>query len=236
MKKITLSILSLTLVFSSYAQVTINEVQADNDATYADLGGNFEDWVELYNAGSSAVDISGWMVIDDNTKDSADWFVMPEGTMIEAGGYLVFFCNSDTGLTTDFGLSKNGDGMFLMDADGIVDSTTFGAIDADMSWARATDGDGAWAVEEEPTPGAANSEVNSVRNASISRLNVYPNPSTNGTFNFGQILSSVSVYSMTGAKMLEATDVSTISLEGKGLYTIYSTANGVSSVARVIVQ
>jgi hypothetical protein len=236
MKKITLSILGLTLALSAFSQVTINEVMADNDATYADKRGNYEDWVELYNAGTAAVDISGWMVIDDNTKDMADWFVMPTGTMIEPGGYLVFFCNSDTGLTTDFGLSKNGDGMFLINNGEIVDSTTFGAIDADNSWARATDGDGAWAVEATPTPGAANSEVNSIRNVSVSNLNVYPNPSTNGTFNFGQVLSSVSVYTMTGATVLEATNVDHISVEAKGMYMIHSTINGVSSVARVIVH
>tara|TARA_B110000908_G_scaffold165068_1_gene213955 strand:- start:6 stop:731 length:726 start_codon:yes stop_codon:yes gene_type:complete len=236
MKKIIGSILSLTLVLSSYAQVTINEVQADNDTTYTDLRGNYEDWVEFYNAGTSAVDMSGWMCIDDNAKDSADWFIVPAGTSIGAGEYLVLFCNSDTGFTTDFGLSKKGDGFFLMNDEGIVDSTTFGAIDADMSWARETDGDGAWAIEETPTPGATNSEVNSIRNATLARLNVYPNPSASGIFNFGQVVSSVSVYTISGAQVLEATDVEQVAIEAKGIYMIYSTSNGVSSIARVIVQ
>jgi len=236
MKKIIGLVLCVTFVLSSYAQVSINEVQADNDTTYADLRGNYEDWVEFYNAGTSAVDMSGWMCIDDITKDSADWFVMPSGTSIGAGEYLVLFCNSDTGLTTDFGLSKKGDGFFLMNDKGIVDSTTFGAIDADMSWARETDGDGAWAIEETPTPGAANSEVNRVRSASFTKLTVYPNPSTNGIFNFGKVVSSVAVYTISGVKVLEATDVEQVAIEAKGIYMIYSTSNGVSSVARVIVQ
>ena len=236
MKKIIGSILSLTLVLSSYAQVTINEVQADNDTTYTDLRGNYEDWVEFYNAGTSAVDMSRWMCIDDNTKDSADWFIMPAGTSIGAGEYLVLFCNSDTGFTTDFGLSKKGDGFFLMNNEGTVDSTTFGAIDADMSWARETDGDGAWAIAEMPTPSAANSEVNSIRGASVTRLNVYPNPSASGIFNFGQVVSFVSVYTISGAQVLEATDVDYVSIDVRGAYMIYTTTNGVNSIARVIVQ
>jgi hypothetical protein len=236
MKKITLSILSLTLVLSSFAQVTINEVQADNDATYADLGGNYEDWVEFYNAGSSEVDMSGWMCIDDNTKDSTDWYVMPAGTMIAPGEYLVMFCNSDTGFTTGFGLSKNGDGFFLMNEEGIVDSTTFGAIDADMSWARATDGAGAWAVEETPTPGAANSEVNSIATLKTASLKVYPNPTTDGTVHFGKVLANVTVYDITGSVVSSATNVSSISIDTTGLYFVRSTAEGLTSIARVVVK
>ena len=236
MKKITLSILSLALAFSSYAQVTINEVMADNDATYADLAGEFEDWVEFYNAGTSAVDMSGWMCIDDNTKDSSDWYVMPEGTMIGAGEFLVLFCNSDTGFTTDFGLSKNGDGFFLMNGDGIVDSTTFGAIDVDNSWARTIDGEGSWAIDEEPTPGEANAEVNSIAKVNVAKLKVYPNPSADGTFHFGKLMTNVSVYTMTGNKVIEASGVDHISIENKGVYTVFTTENGLSSVARVIVQ
>ena len=236
MRKFTLSILSLALVLSSYAQVTINEVQADNETTYADLGENFEDWVEFYNAGTTSVDMSGWMCIDDNTKDSADWYVIPSGTMIGAGEYLVMFCNSDTGFTSSFGLSKNGDGFFLMNSDGIVDSTTFGAIDEDQSWARTTDGNGAWAIEVMPTPGEANRVVNSIRNTALAKLNVFPNPSTDGTFNFGKVLTSVSVYTVTGSKVLETYDVNTVTIDVRGMYVIHSTVNGVSSIARVIVD
>tara|TARA_B110000977_G_C10686159_1_gene341586 strand:- start:117 stop:560 length:444 start_codon:yes stop_codon:yes gene_type:complete len=146
------------------------------------------------------------------------------------------FCNSDTGFTTGFGLSKNGDGFFLMNEEGIVDSTTFGAIDADMSWARATDGSGAWAVEETPTPGAANSEVNSIATLKTASLKVYPNPTTDGTVHFGKVLANVTVYDITGSVVSSATNVSSISIDTSGLYFVRSTAEGLTSIARVVVK
>jgi len=41
------------------AQVVINEVQASNQSTIADEDGDFEDWIELFNAGGEPVDL-GW--------------------------------------------------------------------------------------------------------------------------------------------------------------------------------
>ncbi|MEL6653292.1 MAG: lamin tail domain-containing protein, partial [Bacteroidota bacterium] len=42
------------------------------------------DWVELYHPGSSPLDVSGWMLVDE---DSA--FIFPTGTIIPAQGYLL---------------------------------------------------------------------------------------------------------------------------------------------------
>ncbi|MEX0643385.1 MAG: lamin tail domain-containing protein, partial [Pirellulales bacterium] len=42
-----------------------------------------EEWVELYNKGSVAVDLSGWKFADGFT------YTIPNGTIISAGGYLV---------------------------------------------------------------------------------------------------------------------------------------------------
>ena len=42
-----------------------------------------EEWIELYNKGTAAVDLSGWKFTDGIT------YTMPNGTTIPAGGYLV---------------------------------------------------------------------------------------------------------------------------------------------------
>ena len=56
--------------------VRINEVESS--------GGTPGDWVELINNGASAVDLSGWIVKDN---DDTHVFTIPAGTSIAAGGY-----------------------------------------------------------------------------------------------------------------------------------------------------
>ncbi len=50
---------------ASLVSVYINEWMADNDAVLADpADGNYEDWFELYNAGTGTVDLSGYTLTD----------------------------------------------------------------------------------------------------------------------------------------------------------------------------
>ncbi len=57
--------------------IVINEVESNGDVN---------DWVELYNAGAAAVDISGW-VLKDSTEN--DTYTVPAATSIGAGAFLV---------------------------------------------------------------------------------------------------------------------------------------------------
>jgi hypothetical protein len=59
-------------------RVVLNEVESS--------GGTPGDWVELYNTGGSAVDVSGWVFKDNNDTNA---FVIPQGTTVPSGGYLV---------------------------------------------------------------------------------------------------------------------------------------------------
>jgi hypothetical protein len=148
--------------------VVINEILAANDAGAQDEAGQEEDWVELYNPGSAAVDVAGWTL-----TDGSDPFVFPSGTTIAAGGYLIIWCDDDVDdgpLHTEFKLSKaDEDGqsetITLLDADGIeVDSVTwsfdgtapFGPQDGDISIARLPNGSSNWGASTSPTGGAAN--------------------------------------------------------------------------------
>ena len=58
--------------------VRLNEVESN--------GGVPGDWVELFNAGPISVDVSGWTFKD---SDDTHAYVVPAGTTIAAGGYLV---------------------------------------------------------------------------------------------------------------------------------------------------
>lgn len=61
------------LLFSGFcsnleAQVLINEIQTSNIHTTVDQFGEYEDWIELYNNGASAVNLNGYGLSDDISK------------------------------------------------------------------------------------------------------------------------------------------------------------------------
>lgn len=93
MKKLLVALTSAIVCAETvWATVVINEVQSSNDATCIDENGESPDWIELYNDGAEAVDLSGWG-LSDNTSKLFKW-TFPEGTTIEAGGYLRVFVDS----------------------------------------------------------------------------------------------------------------------------------------------
>ena len=50
--------------------VFINEICTQNKSCLADSYGVYSDWIELYNAGSSDADLSGFGLSDDETMPS----------------------------------------------------------------------------------------------------------------------------------------------------------------------
>ena len=47
------------------AQVVINEFSCSNLNTLTDAFGENEDWIELYNTGAAAINLSGYYLSDD---------------------------------------------------------------------------------------------------------------------------------------------------------------------------
>ena len=123
--------------------VCINEVCAKN-STFAAADGAFYDWVELYNGGSSSVNLSGYGLSDDAERPYR--FTIPEGIVLNSGQRLVIFCNStavelENQLCAPFGLSTSGETLLLTAPDGSeADSVTFGIMESDVSYGRVPDG------------------------------------------------------------------------------------------------
>ncbi|MFT6411837.1 MAG: hypothetical protein ACJAQ5_002048, partial [Flavobacteriales bacterium] len=62
MKKLITFLMFVTLcVPGTYAQVVINEFSSSNYTDF-NTGGEFEDWVELYNPTGAAIDIGGFFL------------------------------------------------------------------------------------------------------------------------------------------------------------------------------
>ncbi|MGV3637663.1 MAG: CotH kinase family protein [Flavobacteriales bacterium] len=144
------------------AQVVINEVSASNYSDHADGSGAFEDWIELYNGGAAAVDLSGWY-LSDSQNNNTKWS-FPAGATIAANGFLVVYCdgrNTSIGNEhhTSFKLNQTSEEWtVLSDPSAAVVSDYELTERTQMNHSRGlnVDGTGAWALFVDPTPGASN--------------------------------------------------------------------------------
>ena len=111
------------------ARLRISEVMVKNRAAAADENGSFPDWVELENAGTESLSLSGWSISDGNPEHMQ---ALPD-VSLAPGEFLVVFCR-------EFGLSGD-EPLALYDPDGGVrDELTVSATEADRSYALQTDG------------------------------------------------------------------------------------------------
>jgi hypothetical protein len=126
--------------------IVINEVLASNATTTKDPQGQYDDWIELYNYGNTAVDVGG-MYLSDNLEQPTMWQIPasnPAATTIPAGGYLLIWADNDTadaGLHANFQLGAGGDdiGLFAADGSTLIDSISFGEQRTDISFGRFPD-------------------------------------------------------------------------------------------------
>ncbi|SEN50327.1 thermonuclease family protein [Lihuaxuella thermophila] len=125
------------------AGLYINEVLPAPQSRYT------QEFVEIYNAGSSSVDLSGY-VIDDITGGGSAPYTIPSGTVIPAKGYFVWETNNY--------FNNAGDTVTLKARDGtVLDQYSYSGTAYDASWYRKPDG-GTWSSQQDTTPtkGAAN--------------------------------------------------------------------------------
>lgn len=146
----------------SNAPVVINELMSANDLYYPDSQGNTPDWIELFNLGEEAVNLSGYFLSDN--PDNPMKARLSDAVVVPAGGVIVIRANkndqSGDPLTVDLGLNALGDSVILTDALGLtVDSVTFGAPGGVSSLARHPDGTGPLDWCDAPTPDELNGSV-----------------------------------------------------------------------------
>lgn len=140
----------------------LNEFLASNVDGLLDEDGDDSDWIEIHNAGSAPVDLSGWYVTDD-ANDLTRW-AFP-GVTLEAGAYLVLFASdkdrrtAGSELHTSFRLSGGGEYLALVRPDGetVEDeyAPAFPPQTENVSYGYVSPGTVGFLAT--PTPGAANS-------------------------------------------------------------------------------
>jgi len=111
-----------------------------------------DEWIELYNLGSQAVDLGQWM-LDDVAGGGTAPYRIPSGVVIGPGQHLVLF-RSTTGVALN---DTGGDTVRLLWPDGReVDGYTYTHTSPDASFSREQDGTGAWTDAYPPSPGGPN--------------------------------------------------------------------------------
>ena len=138
---------TITAIFepatSDSSAIVINEINYNSADDY-----DTQDWVELANNGSGAINLSGWQFKDE---DDSHVFVIPEQTILENGAFIVLA--EDTAIFNEFfpgtgpvvgnlnfGFSGGGELIRLYDANGVfIDQVTY---DDDDPWPAEADGEG----------------------------------------------------------------------------------------------
>jgi len=158
-KKIFFILISLFLVNVVSAQnLVINEFLASNDSSAADEYSEYDDFIEIYNTDTVAIDIGGMYITDDLTNPT-QWQIPSDSieiTTIPAGGFLVLWADKQTDqgpLHVNVKLGSGGEQIGLYNSDGItaIDTLTFGAQETDVSFGQMPDGSDDWQTFVEHT-------------------------------------------------------------------------------------
>jgi len=149
-------------LFSANGQIVINEYSAANYNTFADNYGEFEDWVELYNPTTTAIDINGW-ALTDKPSNPTKW-IFPSSFIVPANGVVLIYCSgrdelilADAHSNFKITQTKGNEVLMLSDASGTFqDSIRVLPNQNSHSRGRQTDGAAIWSVFTTGTPSASN--------------------------------------------------------------------------------
>ena len=222
--------------------IVINEINYNSPDDF-----DPDDWIELYNPNSESLDLSNWMIKDD---DDTHVYTIPQNTSIVAEGYLIIvrdalkfealFPNISFIGELGYGLGGGGDQVRLFDAnENLVD---FVEYDDKTPWPECADGNGyslelnawnsdnelaeSWAcVNEYGSPGRENIFVLSKDSNEDYKISLRNNPVND----IIEILTpdnntnlNHTIYDLTGKYVLEAFNTNKINVSklSSGIYIL----------------
>ncbi len=163
------------------AELIITEVMPTNQTTVKDSGGNYSDYVEIYNTGAETVNLQGYG-LSDNPDDVMKW-TFPN-IDIAPGAYLIVFASGggesvDGEIHADFRISSYQETVVLSTPTGLVmDQVTVSEVEADYAYARVLGADGVysdtWEMTNQPTPGFENNDEGFASYQSANQLALGP--------------------------------------------------------------
>jgi hypothetical protein len=102
------------LWYNAGIPLAINEFMASNSKGITDPQGEYDDWIEIHNYGSYAIDTAG-MCLTDDLDVPTKWRIpagRPQETTIAEGGHLLIWADNDVedaGLHAAFELNAGGE-------------------------------------------------------------------------------------------------------------------------------
>src|SRR5262249_19677033 len=132
-----------------YDPLWLNELQADNLTGPTDNFGQHDPWVELYNAGATALNLSGYFLANNYDTNFTHW-AFPAGSSIAPGEFKLVWVDGQPGQTTASDLhagfrlnSGNGSVALVRLVDNkpqITDYLTYSELSPDLSYGDFPDG------------------------------------------------------------------------------------------------
>lgn len=240
----------------------INEILADpaGDITGDSNGdgtrdGTEDEFIELYNAGTQTLDISGYTMEDGYSTRHT----FPAQTTIGSGEFFVLFGggsidnfngNSQVSSTGGLGLNNGTDSVILKNTSGnIVVQVDYTDGGNNQSVGRSPDFTGEFVLHTTISPnalfspGLENDDPSlSIQDALINMFKVYPNPSNTGFVNIksnqmGAVQAQV--FDMLGKQMIDTTVINErleVSSLNAGIYIVKLTQNDRTTTKKLILQ
>lgn len=153
-------LLLLAGLLPAQAQLVINEFLASNNRNLADRDGEFSDWIELRNTGTTVLNLAGWTLTDDPNQPTR--WTLP-ATNLSAGAYLLVFASgkdravAGAELHANFSLNAGGEYLALFAPEANQPASEFApeypAQQTDISYGVS---DGQLRFFNPPTPRSAN--------------------------------------------------------------------------------
>jgi len=138
----------------------VNEFMAANTVTIADEWGQYDDWVEIYNAGTQPVSLTDLTLSDELA--SPNKYTFPQ-VVLGPRDFILVWCDGEPvqgPYHANFSLRAAGEqiGLFASAANGhaVIDTLTFGPQLDDVSFGREPDGGALWRGYTRATPRASN--------------------------------------------------------------------------------
>lgn len=164
MNKAVLFLLGCILFFLSSSgtsqNLVINEFMSSNAKTLADEDGDFEDWIELFNSGSTTIHLHNYG-LSDNPESPFRWRF--PNISIAPGQFMLVWASGKNRndishpLHTNFSISSQGEPLLLTSPQGqTIDQVNATALLPDISYGRKPDGSNEWGFFMQSTPGTSN--------------------------------------------------------------------------------
>ena len=142
--------------------IYINEILASNSYSSIDPDfSTFSDWIEIFNAEDTTVNISGYFITDDFSNPYK--YVLPDSTFIGPHSYFIIWANGKNyypgeyhilpeditvnvnSYHSNFKLKKSGEELGLLNSNGIyIDSISYPNQLTNISYGRVPENEQSW--------------------------------------------------------------------------------------------